>query len=36
MVLGGVLFYGALIVVGVITFFLDRTQHKDRGSVAMG
>lgn len=37
MVVCGMLFYGALIVVGVTVFYLDRIKHKDRAaSVAMG
>jgi uncharacterized membrane protein len=37
MVVGGVLFYGALLIVGAVTFCLDRTKHLGRGaSVAMG
>lgn len=37
MVISGILFYGALILVGVTAIYFDRTQHKDRAtSVAMG
>jgi uncharacterized membrane protein len=37
MVFCGILFYGALILVGVITLYLDRTKHKGRrAGVAMG
>src|SRR5262245_54132963 len=37
MVAYGALFYGALVALGVITFLLDRTKHKDRDApVAMG
>jgi uncharacterized membrane protein len=37
MVLCGILFYGALIVVGLTTLQLDRTKHKDRPApVTMG
>jgi hypothetical protein len=37
MVFCGVLFYGVLVIVGVATFYLDRTMHMSRRStVAMG
>jgi len=37
MVLGGILFYGALLVLGLVTRHLDRSKHKGRrASVAMG
>ncbi len=37
MVVCGVLFYGVLIIVGVVTFYLDRTKHMSwRSTVAMG
>lgn len=37
MVVCGVLFYGGLIALGLVTLYLDRTKHKDRHApVAMG